>query len=292
MHDLSRGQERLRRWPQPRGRGRSPTTKEQNDTFRQAIWAAKLTPAAIQADVRDAVKDTPLLPFDLLVSNLYGRLFSLTLHDGRKLYPMATRIEVSQSLDALAQLVGSLLFRGADFWEAVPIGEPGQALIVGADGTHYDWAQPSVITDWQTIASWSAAADGPTAALVTPDLTGFSRAEIIFDAVGSGVSGTRTVDFSVDGGDTYDSSASYLLMANTGLPSATETGIFSHATATTAARRSVIQVLDMSHSGLKPCSCLRGPYYYTNPAPITNIRARTSGAGATMTSGSVQIRVQ
>lgn len=52
-----------------------------------------------------------------------------------------TAVEVSKALDIISPEPGAILYRGPDWWEALPPGNPGQILVVDADGFP-EWQDP------------------------------------------------------------------------------------------------------------------------------------------------------
>lgn len=120
MQDVSQGVERNRAWPKKRGRPKNSTTREQNEWFRQAQAATKYIDAQLMTSVMEATAGTPLLPRDLLTMMFANRFIMIEMPDGRKLYPVTAKRDVSDSLDTLGQTVGFTLRRGTQFWEAVP----------------------------------------------------------------------------------------------------------------------------------------------------------------------------
>lgn len=139
--DLFRGVERARAWRGKQPSNRSAAAKERQDFFRQANMAAKWWSPFLQVQILEAIDGTPFLPRDLPVMIAYGRFASLTLDDGRQIFSMAQRNDISQSLDILAQLPGSMLYRGTDYWEGLNIGAPGQHLQISPSGL-IEWADP------------------------------------------------------------------------------------------------------------------------------------------------------
>lgn len=122
MSDVSNGQERIRSWPRPRPK-RTKAEIERQETFRAANMVAKWMAPEIVAQFNDAVRGTPLLPRDLIISMLYGRLAMFETDTAGTLYPMAARTAVSESLDALSNEEGSLLIRGPEFWEKTTLAQ-------------------------------------------------------------------------------------------------------------------------------------------------------------------------
>lgn len=120
MQDVSNGVERQRRWPRDRGKTIPKETREQMEWFRQAQWATKyMDPKMLMTFVR-ATQDTPLLPRDIATMMFAGRLFNFTTAEGRKIYAMSNKTDVSESLDALSQTEGHTLIRGPEFWTSTP----------------------------------------------------------------------------------------------------------------------------------------------------------------------------
>lgn len=150
MIDVCNGVERVRAWPKKRGRNLNPKTQAQNDLFRECSWAIKYLPGIVQRQCAAAVAGTPLLPRDLMMQILYGRLFAVKLPDGRRIYPMAARQDISESLDILGQVPGMILIRGEDFWEQLALGDPFSLLSVNAAGDAVEWIDAATV---QGIAS-------------------------------------------------------------------------------------------------------------------------------------------
>lgn len=115
-------------WPKKRGRPKSPITREQNAEFKRTMEAIKYLPGIIQTPHIEATQGLALLPRDTMTMMLYGTLFAVQFDDGRKIYPMAARETVSDSLDILSQVEGTILYRGPDFWMALPPGPSGAYL--------------------------------------------------------------------------------------------------------------------------------------------------------------------
>ena len=119
MQDVSRGAERTRAWPRSRGKPKAPGEAERQKKFAMANLATKYVAPQIAVDFTNAVKGTPLLPRDLLISMFYQRLAAIVMPDGKVLWPMPARNDVSQALDALANQPGQMLRRGPAIWEPV-----------------------------------------------------------------------------------------------------------------------------------------------------------------------------
>lgn len=104
------------------------------DKFRQANALTKATTAAQIDASREAAKGTNLLPRDLLIAAMYGRLWAINVPGEGTFYSMAARQDVSDNLDVVAQFVGDVLVRGTDFWQAAAQGSPGDVLTQQAAG--------------------------------------------------------------------------------------------------------------------------------------------------------------
>lgn len=151
--DTANGKLRARAWPRKRNK---PKTKEQaalENNFRLAQICTKYFEPRLYADAINAVAGTPLLPRDIMTMQLFNRLVMFKLDDGRELWPMTARFDVSRALDILASNQGSMLIRGDDFWEgwtspdsdqmqswlSVLGGDPGQVLTRDGSGWSPQW---------------------------------------------------------------------------------------------------------------------------------------------------------
>lgn len=153
MIDTARGALRVRGWPIHRARRPTLEQAARQEWFRQANWLAKYLDPEQVIYVRQAVAGTPFLPRDLLVAAMAGRLFAFAFDDGRRIYPVAARDDVSQSLDVIAHQPGQVVARGPDFWEPIGPGAAGQVLT--SQG-------PTIAPSWQTpgggVGLWSQVA--------------------------------------------------------------------------------------------------------------------------------------
>jgi hypothetical protein len=118
----------LKKWPKKRKNIRPLVNQEQEDWFRQANILTKYIDPEMQITARNAVKGTPLYPRDVQVALMAGRLLGLNLGAEGKLYSMAVKNQVSESLDVITQTVGGLLVRKSDGWDILPQGTTGQVL--------------------------------------------------------------------------------------------------------------------------------------------------------------------
>lgn len=121
VSDVSNGVERQRAWPRSRGKITNPTTVEQMEWFRQAQWATKYIDPQIMTTFAQATKGTPLLPRDLATMMFAGRMFYFIFPDGRKMFSVQAKTDVSTSLDAIGQTPGMTLIRGPVYWEPQPM---------------------------------------------------------------------------------------------------------------------------------------------------------------------------
>lgn len=158
-----KGITRIQGWPKPRGKNLSPAQREAVEMFREASLACKLSDAKIQELARTMSKGTQFLPRDLLIKNFYGRLFHFFLTNGERLYPMVARNDISQLLDVLGFQPGTILFRGPEYWQGLPPGNDGQALVLqdglpvwgaGGGGGGAAVLQVERATDTPTSSTW------------------------------------------------------------------------------------------------------------------------------------------
>lgn len=183
IFDTVRGVPRVRPWPPKKptkpGTPRHFTAK----AFGAANRACKVTASVFYGEHWTATRGTPLLPRDLMIAFMYGRAFALTLTDGRIIRSMATRSDVSKSLDMLGNEPGSSLRRGLKFWEATPASLPAfhgaqvyraatlgpinpSAYLVPWDGLVYD------------TGGWTDLATNPTRITIPPGIVTMVQAVI------------------------------------------------------------------------------------------------------------------
>lgn len=115
------------KWPRGKSGNIDAGTLERMETFKNANLLAKYLIPQQQIVAREVTDGTPLLPRDLLIAAMYGRLWSLTTEDGRTINSVAAANDVSQNLDIIAQTPGDMLVRGVDGWERL-FGEAGFIL--------------------------------------------------------------------------------------------------------------------------------------------------------------------
>ena len=119
QQDVLQGQERVRAWPRPRGKAKTATEKERQDAFREAQIAAKYWDPRNIVEISKWREGTPILIRDLQVAMMYNRMFRICLADGRKIYSMPARQDVSESLDAICPLPGAMLVRTVEGWRFI-----------------------------------------------------------------------------------------------------------------------------------------------------------------------------
>jgi len=166
MVDTFRGTIRVRKWPKKRGPPKSDAQKFWVDWFKQANFLAKY---ASDMDVKEAMEitaGTGLYPRDVILQAMRGRLYWWVDENGWRWYPVAAINDVSETLDVLAQTIGSVLVRDTDRWRAPPAGTIGDVL------TYKGILLPPV---WQTPGggglSFSGAMAGTNIAQSIPNAT-------------------------------------------------------------------------------------------------------------------------
>lgn len=164
MQDISNGQERTRSWPKARGKKLSPKTLEQMEWFRTVQLATKYMAPDQLINAMNATAGTPLLPRDILTMMAAGRLYYFLLPDGRKIASRPMINDVSQSLDVISDIPGTLLKRGADQWEPFTLSERTIAPIILRRTTNQTGGGVNVYTSviwdnevYDPLNMWSAA---------------------------------------------------------------------------------------------------------------------------------------
>jgi len=145
MIDSTRGSLRVRSWPKKRPSPRHPTNEYWSNWLRSITLIYRYQPAAVQFQLQKATKGTIWMPRDIFISAARGRAWLLTDENGRSYFPMPFVREVSESLDAIAQLEGQMVYRSSGLWAPVPAGNDGEVLTYNATENKPEW-QPKPFT--------------------------------------------------------------------------------------------------------------------------------------------------
>jgi len=122
----------LAKWPNKRKGPMSAKQAAAVEKFTHAARATKYMDPKMQEIAREYTKGTNALPRDLLMMSIYGRMGTIYLLDGTKIMSNATRMEISDVLDALGLTQGDMLYRGEEYWAVISAGEVGDILQLGA----------------------------------------------------------------------------------------------------------------------------------------------------------------
>jgi hypothetical protein len=179
--------------------------------------------------LRRAVEDTPLLPRDVLTAMMFNRFANAVLPDGRTLYPVTARNDVSQALDAITQTPNATLIRGAEFWEEYPLPS------LGNFATLYDAAVPVGTT--------------------TIDVSGLEDHQIIvflIDDMDPATSSRPRFRLSTDGGSSfYSTNGDYRRFADGAATGLTTAAVMTNTASTV--ERSAMAVLFNTPPGVRNC---------------------------------------
>jgi len=140
MIDTVRGVIRVRRWPKKPGPPRSAKQLWQMDWFTQANLLAKYADPMSQVAAKEMTKGTGLYPRDVLLKAMAGRLHWWADETGWRWFSMAATQDVSDSLDTVAQVVGSILVRALDRWRTPAPGNLDDVLTLKGVDLIPEWA--------------------------------------------------------------------------------------------------------------------------------------------------------
>lgn len=118
--DTVRGVPRVRPWPKSKPATPGTPRSRSIHYFTAANRICKAWHPRWGAYAWELTRGTPYLPRDPLLMAMFGRLFAVSMPDGKQWWSMANRNDVSKSLDVLGTTESFILKRGPDFWEAVP----------------------------------------------------------------------------------------------------------------------------------------------------------------------------
>jgi len=173
----SRGNAVASKWPRKRPSPRHPVSEWWTEWFRQALLAYRALPGEFKRELLKAGRGQPQFPRDLAVASMRGTLWSYRSSEGMVRYPMAAYSKVSASLDTIAQLPGSILYRGKLLWEYVTAPSGDNYVLAWNDAAKVPlWAQlvsgagysPPDPDDFPTLVSATTMAleQSPTGPLV------------------------------------------------------------------------------------------------------------------------------
>jgi len=220
--DVVRGVIRVRKWPRKRGPPKSAAQRFWIDWFKQANLLAKYADPMSQIRAKELTAHTGMYPRDILLAAMRGRLYTWVDENGWKWYPMAAVNDISESLDVLAQSVGSVLVRAPDRWRAAADAVINHVLT---------YKGPTVAPVWQAAGGGGGVTQEVlTGTPIVPDGTVnfyafdvslYVAVEIILEDVGFVASTKPLFEFSTDGGISYhaatgDYRASFVSHASSG----------------------------------------------------------------------------
>jgi len=139
MVDSTRGALRVRSWPKPRPGPRHPTNEYWSRWLKAVTLIYRYQPAKIQWQLQKATAGTVWMPRDIFISAFRGRAWLIQDENGRTYFPMAFINEVSESLDAIAQLEGQMIYRSSGLWAPVEAGNDGDILTYNAADDKPEW---------------------------------------------------------------------------------------------------------------------------------------------------------
>lgn len=272
MVDLVNGKIRVRKWPRPKGRRRTKAQRKLENDFALAQRASKYIAPQIAASAITETGSSPLLPRDLTTMWFYNRMYAFQTEDGKVIFPMPARNDVSASLDTLSQTSGDMLIRRDQFWEPISLEEVRQ-----------------------TLGVWNVIYNGPVTAGVNhmdfalPDGT----ADVLTFGLNivTSLAGRRAFLFSTDHGLTFpNASGNYIQLATDGSHAAT-TDCMTHITNSVGPRDCGGMASGLNVSGTtkqSTCWTLDKPRSFSaSLLPVNAIRLITTAG--TLTSGSVLV---
>lgn len=121
----------------------SPKQKAAIENFRHLSNVAKYVCHMDYQAALDMSANTQYLWRDLIYMMASGRLFRFSTPDGTEFYSLAARTSTSDLLDVLSPIPGTMMWRGPNFWEAIPPGSEGQILTNQGHATPPIWLNPA-----------------------------------------------------------------------------------------------------------------------------------------------------
>ena len=146
-----RGITRVQKWPRPRGLPKDRRQRANLDYFRLIQKAVKLLSEDEVGDMRKALAvhnrknvgqrgSAAIRMRDWQHQRLTGRGFAIDTDIGITFYPPAVRRDASHMLDHTIRIDGTFLTRAPEAWDAIPTGNPGDALFSDTSGQGAKWS--------------------------------------------------------------------------------------------------------------------------------------------------------
>lgn len=300
MIDVFRGNLRIRKWPRKRGTPKSASQLFWIDWFRQANLLAKYADAASHARAIEITAKSGLYPRDVLLAAMRGRLYQWNSPDGWKWYPVAAIEDISESLDVLAQTVGSVLVRATDRWRAVVGGVIGDVLTNQGPGAPPAWVAGGGgggIT--QQVVTGTPISPDNTVSFYDINIELYSLVNIIIADLGFASADRPVLRFSTDGGVSFKATMGdywYGLVYPSGDSWSKQTAVFGSRLTSTANQNARIDLTNLragrvawtliaSHSSAE--AIIRGGFADFD-GPITHVRVMGIGA-KNMNAGTIRM---
>lgn len=276
MIDFVNGKPRVRAWPHPRGKAKTPEAKYRQNRFAAAQRAWKYIAPQFAQFLMEMTKGSPLLPRDILTMILFNRAYWVDRVPPYKDYPVPFRNDVSNSLDAISQRLGDTLVRREDGWVGEPYGGGG------GGGSTKPWQLVDEVLDLTGLGSVDLVMPGP-----------YTDARIWVEIAGS--TGATQKRFWVATGDppVFKMSNTSYTALNNNAGTSNSNGIINTGGGNTASRGYLFDILlagvagQPKVSGYPDMSVSPATSIYLNDTtdPITAIRFMFSSGSNTFTGG-------
>ncbi len=210
MIDVVRGVLRVRKWPRKRGKPKSASQLFWIDWFKQANLLAKYADPMTQARSKELTAHTGMYPRDIILAAIRGRLYTWVDENGWRWYPVAAIQDISESLDVLAQTVGSMLIRYADRWKALDPGLEDEVLTLKGTPLIAQWRPPAGGGGGftQEVLFGSPFTPDGSASFMDFDVEGYAQIQFDVKDLDFDASDKPVFRLSIDGGVTFKEGAS------------------------------------------------------------------------------------
>lgn len=165
-------------------------------------------------------------------------------------------------------------------------GNMGKILAVNATEDGVEWIDApdggGGGSYWEELVTWDGSVDSPVSELISPLLTDYDDVMVVFANVTTSASAWRAVQFSRDGGSTWDAAGSYVRMNNTGTVSSSDNTIYSHTTSASAARTSHVFLPSSKSLGPKKFYATAQDgfaYFFMQEGAVDRVRAYAESSG-------------
>lgn len=137
-------------WPRKRGKPTAPKQAARVAWFKSAVQGIKRMEPSQFATAIETTHGSLYMPRDALMTAMAGNLITCEYPSHGTMYPRRYLVKIQNTLDAISQVEGTVLYRGPIKWDALTPGTKGHVLQTNGNGKIPSWEKPVGGTDIKT----------------------------------------------------------------------------------------------------------------------------------------------